>query len=213
MKKILLISLLLVASIVTKVSAQLFVGGSLNLNTSKEKYSFNSTTQDGQKTFSIGFMPKVGYIINNKLAFGVGFGLSSSKTTTPKEISTSGEEEIDKSFDWAFSPFARYYFARSGNFSLFGEADLALGGGNSKSSIGGTTDEGPKSITVLIGVSPAVSYDLSNKFTIEASMGGINYNVTTSKQTIGEDKEKYTTSGFNFTVGLNNLTFGGIFKF
>jgi len=61
-----------------------------------------------------------------------------------------------------------------------------------------------------INLAPAISYNLSEKFSIEASLGGINYTSETRK--IKDGDSKTTISGLDLSFGLDNLTFGAIYK-
>ncbi|MEI6747978.1 MAG: outer membrane beta-barrel protein [Bacteroidales bacterium] len=211
-----IVALFLVTSTILK--AQMFVGGAFSLATSSSKFSAGAVSLDGDKTFSFNFSPKAGYFLNDKFAIGLGFGFGTSKTTTPKELTASGEEEVSKANSWAIAPFARYYFAKSGDLSFFGEATLGFGGGKSEISAGAVTVDGPKTSMIGISVAPAISYDLGKKFAIEASFGGLGFASSTSKETIKDDEgndveSKDTSSGINLSLDLTSLSFGAIFKF
>jgi outer membrane protein len=196
------------------VKAQLFVSGSLSLSTSNSKYTSGTTTEDGDKTFDFNFNPKVGFFLNDKFAVGLGFLFGTSKTTTPVYDEFGAKtDEIYKLNSWGIAPFARYYLAKTGNLSFFGEGTLGFGGGTTKTTTGSTTVEGPKVTMMGIYIAPALSYDLSDKFAIEASFGELSYSSTTSKQTIATVENKSTTSGINLSLDLTSLSFGAIFKF
>ncbi len=188
-----------------------FVGGGFNLSTNKIKETYNSDTQEGDKTLSFSFFPKVGYFINNNIALGVGLGISTYKVTTPS--TTYDPEEVYTENSWAFGPFARYYYARTGNFSFFGEGIIGFGGGKSKNTIGSNTTEGPKLFTIAVGVSPALSYNLSDKVSLEAKLGGITYSSASSTSEYNTDEHKVTSSGIGLNLGLDDITFGAIIKF
>lgn len=200
-------------TISTMLSAQVFVSGAFNLSTSNSKETMGSVSVDGDKTFEFDFMPKVGYFMSDDFAIGLGFGLGTSKTTSPKEITYSGEEEITKQNTWAIAPFARYYFARTGELSFFGEATFGFGGGKSEYSVGGVTEDGPKISMIGFGIAPAISYNLSERFAIEASFGSLGYSSYTTEETEGEEIYKYTVSGIDLSLDLTSLYFGAIFKF
>lgn len=200
-------------TISTMLSAQVFVSGAFNLSTTSNKETMGSVSVDGDKSLEFNFMPKAGYFINDDFAVGLGFGFGTSKTTSPKEITYSGEEEITKTNSWAIAPFARYYFARTGELSFFGEAAFGFGGGKSEYSEGGVTEDGPKFSMIGFGIAPAISYNLSDKFAIEASFGNLGYSSYTTEETEGEDVYKQTVSGIDFSFDLTSLYFGAIFKF
>jgi outer membrane protein len=215
-KKIFTIALCMLAAS-TMLKAQVFVSGSLNLSTSNSKQSLGSVSVDGDKTFEFNFMPKAGYFISDDFAIGLGFGFGTSKTTSPKEITYSGEEEIYKENSWGIAPFARYYFARTGELSFFGEATIGFGGSKSEYSTGGVSVDGPKLSMIGVSIAPAISYNLSEKFAIEASFGSLGYSSFTSKETeqdeTGDVEFKETISGIDFSLDMTSLYFGAIFKF
>jgi outer membrane immunogenic protein len=200
-------------TISTMLSAQVFVSGAFNISTSSSKETMGSVSIEGDKTFEFNFIPKAGYFISEDFAIGLGFGFGTSKITSPKEITYSGEEEIIKENSWIIAPFARYYFARTGELSFFGEASFGIGGGKTEYSEGGVTEDGPKLSMIGFGISPAISYNLSERFAIEAYFGSLGYSSITSEETEGEDTYKQTVSGIEFSVDLTSLYFGAIFKF
>jgi hypothetical protein len=213
MKRTVLLSLFILLFAAFQSNAQVFVGGGFGINTGKSKSTYGSTTSNGDKTLDLNFTPKVGFFLGENLAIGTGFGIGLSKATTPADASETGEEEVYKTTSWAFAPFVRYYFARAGEFSFFGEGAVAIGGGKSKHTVGSTTNEGPKLFTVVVGVAPCMSYNLSKKVALEASIGSIGYASATSKQTYGGEDYKDTSSGFGLNMDLDNISFGAIIKF
>lgn len=150
--------------------------------------------------------PKLGYFINPNIAFGIGFGITAIKETSP---SSSGDDEVYTSSIVTAAPFARYYLTKGGDFSFFAEGSIGLGVGKLKND-SNYNDYEMDIFMATINLAPAVSYNLSEKFSIEASLGGLNYSSATYKQN-GEDG-KSTTSGLDLSFGLDNLTFGAIFK-
>jgi hypothetical protein len=204
--------LLIITASFMSLKAQVFIGGGLNFNTTNLKYTDNTTTEDGDKTISFNFYPKVGYFLNDKFAIGLGFGIGSTKTTTPK--TDYEDERVVKTKNWSVSPFARYYFTKINNFSVFGEGTLGFGGGSSSTKTGTTTNDGPKYFSVNINIAPAVSYNFSDNFSIETSLGGIGYSSQKATYDKGTETEySGTSAGINVSFGFDNLTFGAIYKF
>jgi hypothetical protein len=190
--------------------AQIFVGGSLSLNSSKASSTTGSTTTELGKNFNYDFSPEVGYFLSENLAIGVGLGIGNSKTTTPitdSEYSTT---------NWSIRPFARYYAMKVGSFSVFGEGALALGGSSSQTTSGSTTTDGLSTTTFGISLQPGFAYDLSDKVSLLAKIGGIYYNTNGTSITngTGANAVKTETSNPSFGLGLNlsSISFGAIVK-
>ena len=126
------------------LNAQIFVGGSLSLNSSKSSSTTGSTTTELGKNMNYDFSPEVGYFLSENLALGLDFGIGNNKTTTPITLTTNSENSIT---NWSIRPFARYYAMKSGSFSVFGEGALNIGGSSTKTTSGSTTTDGLSTTT------------------------------------------------------------------
>ncbi len=195
-------------------AAKLFVGGNLNLNSNSLSTTSGTTTVNGDSQFKWNFAPEVGYYLSDNLAIGLSLGIESSSVTSP--ISDTANS-VTSSITWVVSPFARYSFAKTGNFSFFGEGNLIIGGGSSQVTTGSTILQGPATSTFGIGVQPGIFYDLSDKVSLIATLGGLSYSNAGTSETIGTGTTAVTTTSaspnLNFGLGLNNLSFGAIVKF
>lgn len=91
------------------MSAQIYVGGGLNVKSNSDATGF-------------GVAPEVGYVLNENLAIG---GLL--------DFNVDDVDAID-AFKLDIKPYARYTFLKAGNFSLFadGIVDLNYDGGASE---------------------------------------------------------------------------------
>jgi long-subunit fatty acid transport protein len=135
---------------------------------------------------------------------GMGIGAAISKET-------ANDGDVYTDIVATFSPFARYYINPANNLSLFFEGSLGLGIGTSE--YDPDYGEATKDIlsVVTIGLTPALSYKISDNFSLEAAVGGLSY--STMNLTDNDDSDiKTTVSGFGLNFGLDNLTFGAIFK-
>ncbi len=83
------------------MSAQIYVGGGLNVESNSDKTGF-------------GVAPEVGYVLNENLAIG---GLLDFKVA---DIDAIDEFTLD------IKPYARYTFLKAGNFSLFADGIVDL---------------------------------------------------------------------------------------
>ena len=95
-------------------SAQIYVGGSLGLNSSGNETS---------KSSSFSLAPEVGYELSDVLSVGATVSLSANSSKI------KGIDYKDSSFSWGISPYARYTFLKSGKFSCFVDGGLSLAGG------------------------------------------------------------------------------------
>jgi len=190
--------LILVASI-TSLKAQFLVGGSLSFNSSKEILTNDTTTKDGDHLTSFTVYPKVGIFITDKLALGLGGMIKSIENTGP-------DYGTRQYIFWSVAPYARYYLINRGKFKFFGDGSLGIGG--SKTPTHSTNDVWyySKSVDLTFTLSPAISYDLSEKIMLEVLLGNIN--AYTSFVSYDDSENKKTKYGGYFNFGLNHLTFG-----
>ncbi len=196
-------------------NAQLFVGGNVGLNTTGGSVKDGSTTTNSPSSMSYTIAPKVGYFLSEKMSAGAIFNFSRGKYTTP-----GTPEQIDYSTSLGLTPFVRYFAIKSNKFSVFGEADLGLSLSNTKSKIGGATNNGPKGTSIGLGIYPGVEYALTDKISLETTINifRLGYTFSSSKQVVGGNDVISRSSGFNFGAGLNNvvnvgaITIGAYFR-
>ncbi len=179
MKKFLLTAIVAVVSLAA--NAQFWAGGSLSASTSK-------TTNDGKdvaKTNTIGIKPTVGYTLTDNL--DVALELSFQHTDSYSANVNS----------YGFSPFARYTFVKSGNFKVFAD------GGFSYANV---HTSGVKDNTNFweIFVRPGISYDLTKKVFLTATVGNLNYQFAKT----GDVK----TNAFNLDLD-SDISFGVYVRF
>ena len=216
MKKLSLLITGLFLLSVNFMNAQLFVGGSISLNSSGGKTEVGSVSSDKTKTTTFTFNPKAGYFLNDKFAAGASLMFY---TRTIKAPGTPGTTTKQNTF--GIAPFVRYYAVQFNKFSIYGEGSMGVYFGSQKSETGGTTTDGPKSTTFMIAITPALSYELTDKISLEANINllNISYSVDTEKDELGNGtKTKDVTSNFSFGAGTNNIvntgaiSIGAIFK-
>lgn len=88
-----------------------FIEGNLSFNTSKSEFLQNNQKIES-KNSNINFTPKIGYLITDKLAFGIELSYGSSVNQNFNNITNVIDENKNKSF--GAGVFGRYYF-----FDLF----------------------------------------------------------------------------------------------
>jgi|WetSurMetagenome_2_1015567.scaffolds.fasta_scaffold00921_7 outer membrane protein len=194
------------------LSAQTFVGGSFRINASGNKTSDGSSTSQGPTTFGVNITPTIGRFVSEKVAIGVGLNFEYTDSKTHGSLETESVSTTT-----GVSPFLRYYAFKTGKFSIFGQANIGASLGSSKATVGGTTNDGPKNTNLYFNIFPGMSYDITEKISLETSLGflsaGYNYSISKS----GSDKA--TSSSLNVGAGtgnilnVGNLTIGAIIKF
>lgn len=218
MKKILL-SVAVLALTMT-ASAQYFVGGSVDLNTTGGNTKVDGVKADHDKTFGFNINPKVGYFLSDKVAVGIGAGFGMSKDTD--KTTTPGSDIVATATEWNVAPFMRYYAMEFGAFSVFAEAQLGVGGYNTKVKTNGVEVKGTPAMTYGLIVTPGVSYKLSKCIDLEANLNFMNLGYTGTYSNDKDSKTKTSTSNFGFGFDSSNvtdfgsdraLTIGAIFKF
>jgi len=93
--------------------------------------------------------------------------------------------------------------------ALFGQGSVGIGFGREKFKSGSTSTDGDKFTMFEIAVRPGISYKLTDQIAIEAFLGGLSYDMTTTKKP-NDDKDKDHTLGLNFFTSLN---LGFVYKF
>lgn len=145
MKKLFLMAAFVVASVAA--SAQVYVGGSLGFESSKEH-------KDAETLTSFSILPEVGYNLSDNLAVGIQLGYAS------KEF---GEDDTESKFKVA--PYARYTFAKSGAASFFVDGGIIF-------TSYGSDYEGSN---FGVGLRPGVKFAVSDKVDVVARTGYLGY--------------------------------------
>ncbi len=207
MKSRIVILIALLSFLYFNLNAQVFVGGNAGLNTSSHKND-NGKTSD----YNLSLSPNAGKFLSEK--FAIGFALDISISGSRSTINT---ETITRSSTIGVSPFLRYYAIKWDKFSLFGQGNIGLDISNSRNKVGGVTTEGPRTINLFTNIYPGLSWDLSDKLSLETSLNflslGYNYSATGEGTSADKISGFYIRTGLNNIVTLNNITVGAKYKF
>ena len=143
-------------------SAQLWVGGSLKLDNSKDWDHDNSTT-------SWNISPKIGYALDDALEVGLGFGIGGSSFK-------QNDETKKTSFDFSIAPFARYTFFTDGDFSMFVEGNVEYAYHKTKKEPKSGSATESKNWSFGINIMPGIKYALTDQFALVATVGTLSFN-------------------------------------
>lgn len=210
-------------------NAQLFIGGQLSVGSlSSDKVTETVTTPtetltadyNPSHTFSFGIAPKIGYMLNDKMAVGAFLGFDMTTQKNPyDDYGHFDAEGTHKFTNFGGGVFFRYYLINADKFSFYGEAQVGIKLGTENdtyvytdASKTVTVDKkGPKSTTLGIGIIPGISYKLNDHFALDANFDILSLGFEHSKQTYKEEdgNEKYEYSSINNNLGLR-VNNGGI---
>lgn len=154
----------------------ILVYGNAGLSSSKDAAKNKTSTSQ--------LMPGIGYQFNKNWTAGLAFDLMSSKTKS------DAGTELAKSSNFAVGPFVRYTRSLSSTFSVFGQFDAMFGSGKTGVAVETKTN------TLNLGITPAVSVNVSKKMAMNFSFGGLSYATS-----------KVDAANANTETDLN-LTFG-----
>jgi len=172
--------------ITTSISAQtssgsMMLGGGLNFSST----SFQNGSSGGS---GVTFSPGFGYFISDNLAVGTSLTLSSSRTGTGANKSTSSS--------FGLGPFVRYYiFTSNESFGFFGQGQISFASGKTDPAVGGIT----KSNSFAISIFPGAAYFFNEHWALELAINGFIF--STNDPNTSNDNDKYS----NVQIDLNSL--------
>ncbi len=188
-------------------NAQIFVGGSFNFSSTMPKTTVGSTTTDGVRYTNFTLAPSVGYFMSDKIAVGASVTYNLDRTRED-----DGTETIESRNVFGIAPFARYYAFQIGNVSVFAQGTLSLGFGSENEKVDGTKTDGPSIFTFGLNVAPAISYDLGDKLTLEARLGGLYFNHYKESDEVAGTDVSVATNSWGLNASLSSISFGLIYK-
>lgn len=194
------------------LNAQIFTGGNLNVSTNASNQDNGTLQINKSSTYNVAFSPFAGIFISERLAAGLEIDISFSGSK-----SLNVNETIRKSSSLGMSPFLRYYAIRLNKLAIFGQGNIGLGFDKSKTKTNAVTTEDSNATRFYLNFFPGISYDISDRFSLETSLHFLNfgYNHIVTK----DGTNKYKGSSFGFSSGLSNIlsigsiTIGAIYKF
>ena len=204
MKKLFLAAVAALLSIT--LSAQIYVGGSLNLTSNNNENKLANTTS---KTSNLRFAPMAGYVLSEDLSVGARVTLrtASNSTTNPD------------TFGFGLQPFARYSLLNVGPFKVLAEGGINFQSVTDKTINTGVGYTKDTDTTFGIYVQPVLTYALTEKVTMEAiiNVARMSFNSTASKSINHVDNPAgdttmadASTSTFSLGAYANDVFGGGV---
>ena len=198
-------------------NAHYFVEGSIGVSYNSDRYSVDGTTTKLPTYLSFNISPKVGYWLNDKIAVGTEASFFNRITKRIEYDANKPEQEIEYkelSPGWQFSVFGRYKLWGTEKLSLLVESPIGIGGGITKEKTALSTKKLFSSSNFRISVFPAISYDLTDKFSFIATCSFFSLNYQYNKSKDETDGKKYTSSRLDFSVQpTQSLQLGIIYNF
>jgi len=198
-KTLLVAALALITSATFAQKGSKWLGGTL---------STQSTNSDGDKESSFTFAPEFGYYLSDRWAIGASLAFVNSKE----------EDDADKDIEThstAFTPFARYTFAKVSKFDFFVNGGLSFGSSKTEDNY---YDDEYSSHFVALRIHPGISYNISSKFSAQVHLPSLVQFVSGTTEDDNEDYDydsNYIGINDNYTIQSYFLDagFGFIYKF
>jgi opacity protein-like surface antigen len=212
MKTIRLITIVLFTFLFFNLNAQVFVGGNLGFNASGGSQDDGIIKTDKNTSTYFSFSPKIGKFLSEKVAAGVMLNFAYGKTTIPGNSVT-----INTGLEVGITPFLRYYAVRIDKFSVFGQANVGISSHGTKNKVDNVSTDGPNTTNFFFSLVPGLSYDISDKLSLETNINLLNLSFNESIVKFGTTKDVNTTfsagAGLNNIVTLGSVSIGAIYKF
>ncbi|MCL2074615.1 MAG: hypothetical protein FWH18_11885 [Marinilabiliaceae bacterium] len=200
------------------INAQLFVGGTVSVDSwGGSRTSGTTTATPPPSTLSFTIAPKVGFYLNDDFAIGIQAGILSAVTTS-KSSDTPPVETKAGAFGWLFGAFARMNLVEAGGFSFLLEGGLGISGATPYYIDGSAQRHDGDPVTIFdIGVAPVLSYSFSNALSAEFMCDFLRLGFTQETEKSGDTTDPWTNSDNHFGLGVNSnrapVSVAVIFKF
>jgi len=158
-------------------------------------FGIASQSEGDAKASGFNISPRAAYFLTDNIAVGVKLGYKSNKAENAAGVDTVDESRLTA------GAMARYYMSPASKFSLFAELGVDYSNVDYKLA-------DAKGSEIGVGVSPGVSYFLSDSFALEASWGLLGY---TTNDNGGDGADK--TNTFGLGLDMDDLSLGLVYKF
>lgn len=204
MKKIMMT--LAAVTVAATMNAQMYIGGNLGFNSSKDK----TDPTDEQTVTGFTIQPEFGYQLDDKLGVGIVLGFGYDKTKHEGTISGVDYSSEDKKTTFLIKPYLRYQCFTAGKFNVFVD-----GGLNFKTV---SRENFKNEMDFGLFVSPGIAYSVNEKWSIVAHLNDM-FTLGYHKDAVA-DVSGAPDAPTSFNVGLasggfnvGSLTFGVYYNF
>lgn len=200
-KKI-LFSLCILASVTASAQkGNWYVGGNVGFNLSQTKHENGNITLDDGKRTSWTFAPEIGTFITDQTQVGIALMIVGSKF----DDQDSPVSTINKGTSYGGNIYGRRFFGKEA-FKPFVGVNVGYITGDSKTTFGNVTTEGPDNSVFNANINGGFGYAISKRFTTVGSFGFLGYQNNTTKS----GSNKTTTSSFGLDANSlgNRFTIG-----
>ncbi|MBQ9471168.1 MAG: outer membrane beta-barrel protein [Bacteroidales bacterium] len=187
--------------------AQLYVGGSIGVNTQAGKETEENETEKLPQTTNLNISPEVGFFLSDQFAVGAyintAFSFGNTRATDP--IKT-------RSTQFGITPYARYYAIQSDKFGVFLEGQVFFSHQSSKTIGGGVTVDGPKTNSFGVAIVPGLAYSLTDNIQLQMRLNVLGAHFTHTSTTSGDGKETTANNSCGLNISTQNVlgSLGGI---
>lgn len=153
----------------------------------------------------------VGKMLSDRWGILIIGGYSQSSTTTPLTIGGNSFKLEDSKEDYTIAPAVRYYALISEATYFFIQGTVFLSRGTaSTDEFNGTGIDNLKFKThgFGVGISPGISYFMTNKLSSEISIGVLGYSIFSGEDDLGNKTEART---FQSLLYLNSVSLGFVY--
>lgn len=234
MKKLFL-TLAVVFGMVAAANAQLVVGGGIGFGVN----TYNGTVKSGdlgvtakdRVDFTFGFVPRVGYIINEKWEVGGKLSLDYNQTMNYDILTNASGKDgkafkdfKDSQFTWAIQPYARFRCFEVKGFALWIEGVGSIGTsilskrhyyayeydativGRTQAAADALNEALPKrsSFNGSLAFQPVLTYSLNEHWVLETSLNFLGFNLGGEVITTETAAGKSTRNTFDFGLNVNS---------
>lgn len=186
------------------INAQMFVGGGLGLKTSNGNYTNYAepqTTIKGKPSISFSIQPMMGYIINEDFTVGLKIGISHSSNDFSIDPNSNPLKRKETTF--GISPFARYYFLKWNDLSVYMQTNLDVLSYSGKEIFTTSTTNLPSTLMIGVGLIPAIQYDINERFGLFTNLNFLHIGYSLSRTERIVETNKIVTKGHSFDFSGN----------
>ena len=202
--------------------AQLSAGHIMLTGSAGYSMSKPAGVSEGATKYTTGrISPQIGYFLADNLAIGLNLSYVAEKSTDEGEVIFNGNTlkltDTQTNSTMAFGPFVRYYKPVGERAAFFGQAVVGFGTKKYESERERLNPQGTVETTssdikfsqLGAGISPGFTFFPTDNFGLEVMLGGLGWNRTQKKDLKdNEKKEDFTSSDFDFSLGLQGLSIG-----